>query len=197
MTDTTTSIAGTRRRAYSTSFWGMATVVMTESTVFAVLLAAYFFLRASATVWPPDGIELPELRYSIPFSVLLWASSAPILYAEHALRRERIGAMRVGTALTFVMGLAFVGYALYDFDSLHFGWTDDAYGSSFYVIVGLHTIHVVVGLAMLLMVQIKAWTGRYDGGRHASAEAVFLYWHFVDAVWLAVFPSLILSPHWR
>ena len=48
---------------------------------------------------------------------------------------------------------------------------------------------------MNVVVQLKAWLGRYDRGRHASAEVFSLYWHFVDVVWLAVFPSLFVSPH--
>jgi cytochrome c oxidase subunit 3 len=93
------------------------------------------------------------------------------------------------------MGASFLAFTLYDFDELTFGWRDNAYGSIYYTIVGLHALHVFIGLGMNLVVQLKAWLGRYDHHRHASAEVFFLYWHFVDAVWLAVFPALFLSPH--
>jgi heme/copper-type cytochrome/quinol oxidase subunit 3 len=100
-------------------------------------------------------------------------------------------------AISFVMGISFLAWTVYDFDDLHFGWRDNAYGSIFYTIVGLHALHVVIGLAMNAMVQVKAWTGRYRTGHHASAEVFSLYWHFVDVVWLFVFPALFLSPHVR
>jgi heme/copper-type cytochrome/quinol oxidase subunit 3 len=190
--------APSRRRSYSGAWWGMAMLISTEAMAFAVLLAAYFFLQASAKTWPIGGIEVPKLELSLPFSFVLWGSSLPIFYAEAQLRNGRVDRFRAGVAVAFVMGVAFLGYAIHDFRELHFGWRDNAYGSIYYTIVGLHTIHLVIGLAMSVLVQIKAWTGRYDGGKkHASAEVFSLYWHFVDVVWLAVFPSLFLSPHLR
>jgi heme/copper-type cytochrome/quinol oxidase subunit 3 len=185
------------RRSYSTAWWGMAVLIITEGMVFAILLASYFFLRAASKEWPIGGIELPKLGLAIPFSFVLWGSSIPIFVAEAALRKGRIATFKAGLAVSFVMGLAFFAFTLYDFNDLHFGWRDNAYGSIYYTIVGLHAIHVVVGLGMNVVVQLKAWLGRYARGRHASAEVFGLYWHFVDVVWLFVFPSLYLSPHIR
>jgi heme/copper-type cytochrome/quinol oxidase subunit 3 len=175
----------------------MVLVIATESMVFAVLLAAWFFLRAASDAWPPVGTELPDLRLTLPFSLVLWASSVPVLLGERSLRRGRVASYAVAMAVAWVLGAAFLGYTIKDFADLHYGWRDSAYASGFYVIVGLHAIHVVIGLAMSAMVQAKAWTGRLDGGAHRSAEAVSLYWHFVDGVWLVVMPSVFLATHIR
>jgi heme/copper-type cytochrome/quinol oxidase subunit 3 len=185
------------RRTYSTAWWGMAVLIMTESMIFLILAASYFFLRASAKEWPIGGIEVPKLELAIPFSFVLWASSLPVFWAEAGIRNGKVGVLKAGLFISFLMGLSFLGWALYDFHDLHFGWRDNAYGSIYYTIVGLHTIHLVVGLAMNAMVQVKAWLGRFDHGRHATAEVFSLYWHFVDAVWLIVFPTVFLSPHLR
>ena len=185
------------RRSYSTAWWGMAVVIMTEGTIFLILLASYLFLRAASTEWPIGGIELPKLRLAVPFSFVLWGSSIPIFWAEAGIRKGMVGRLKAGVLISFLMGLGFLAYTLYDFNDLHFGWRDNAYGSIYYTIVGLHALHVFVGLGFNVLVQIKAWLGRYDHGRHASAEVFFLYWHFVDAVWLFVFPVFFLSPHLR
>ena len=185
------------RRSYSTAWWGMAVVIMTEGTIFLILLASYLFLRAASKEWPIGGIELPKLRLAVPFSFVLWGSSIPIFWAEAGIRKGLVGRLKVGVLISFLMGLSFLAYTLYDFNDLHFGWRDNAYSSIYYTIVGLHAMHVFVGLGFNVLVQIKAWLGRYDHGRHASAEVFFLYWHFVDAVWLAVFPIVFLSPHIR
>ncbi|HTO01449.1 MAG TPA: heme-copper oxidase subunit III [Microthrixaceae bacterium] len=182
-------------RSYSTAWWGMAVMIMTEATVFVVLLSAYFFLRASSKVWPPAGIESPDLRLAIPFSIVLWASSIPLIWAESSIRNGNLSRFKAGVATSFVMGVAFLSYTIYDFSQLSFGWTENAYASAFYVIVGLHGLHVVVGLLMSVVVQLKAWLGRYDRGYHNSAEVYFLYWHFIDVVWIFVFPALFLGPH--
>jgi cytochrome c oxidase subunit 3 len=193
----TVPVATATVRGRSVSWWGMLFTIGTESMVFAILLAAWFFLRAASKTWPPPGTELPELKLTIPFSVILWSSSIPVLFAEHGIRRGHIGRFRVGMAIAWVMGIAFVGYTIKDFNDLTFGWRDSAYGSAFYVIVGLHVIHVVIGLAMSAVVQLKAAAGRYDRGATGSAEAVAMYWHFVDGVWLAVMPSVFLATHIR
>ncbi len=184
-----------RRRSYPTAWWGMAMLIVTEAMVFVVLLAGYFFLRAASTEWPLADIEAPELELAIPMSFVLWGSSIPIFWAEASIRNGKQRPFKIGLLISFVMGLTFLLYTLYDFHELHFGWRDNAYGSIFYTIVGLHALHVFIGLGMNVVVQLKAWMGRYDKGRHASAEVFFLYWHFVDVVWLAVFPSLFISPH--
>ncbi len=185
------------RRSYPTAWWGMAVLIMTEAMVFAILLAAYFFLRAASKEWPLGGIEVPKLKLAVPFSFVLWGSSIPIFWAEAGIRKGNVARLKAGVLLSFLMGAAFLAYTLYDFDELHFGWRDNAYGSIYYTIVGLHALHVFVGLAVNVVVQLKAWLGRYDRGRYASAEVFFLYWHFVDVVWLAVFPALFLSSHLR
>ncbi|HEX8769713.1 MAG TPA: heme-copper oxidase subunit III [Acidimicrobiales bacterium] len=175
----------------------MAMLILTEAMVFVVLLAAYFFLRAASKEWPPAGIEPPPLDLSLPFSFVLWGSSIPIFWAEASIRNGKLRQFKIGVLISFIMGLSFLAFTLYDFDELHFGWRDNAYGSIYYTIVGLHALHVFIGLGMNVVVQLKAWLGRYDRARHASAEVFFLYWHFVDAVWLAVFPALFLSAHIR
>jgi heme/copper-type cytochrome/quinol oxidase subunit 3 len=186
-----------RRRGYSTAWWGMVVLIITEAMVFAILLAAYFFLRASSKQWPPSPIEPPELTLAVPYSFVLWASSIPIFWAEAAISKGRQGALRAGLLVSFLMGLAFLSWTVKDFHDLHFGWQDNAYGSIFYTIVGLHALHVVVGLLINVIVQFKAWAGKFNADRHTTVEVFSLYWHFVDAVWLAVFPALFLSAHLR
>lgn len=178
-----------------TAWWGIVAVIMTEGTIFAGLIASYFFLRAQAKQWPLGGLEEPKLTLSIVFSILLWGSSVPMVVAERGIRRGRQGALRAGLLLSFLMGAAFLAYTYHDFQDLHFGWRTNAYASIFYVTVGLHALHVLIGLCMSGVVQIKAWLGKFSAERHTTVEVYALYWHFVDAVWLFVFPTFILSPH--
>ena len=189
----TSLVSPTGKPTYSTAWWGMVTLISTESMVFVILLGSYFFLRASAPHWPIGGIKPPELHLSLPFSFVLWGSSIPIFYAEAAIGRDDQVGLRAGLLVSGVMGLAFLGYTLYDFNSLTFGWRTNAYGSIFYLIVGLHALHVVIGLGMNAIVEIKAWQGKFSSTRNTTVEVFSLYWHFVDAVWIAVFASLFLS----
>jgi heme/copper-type cytochrome/quinol oxidase subunit 3 len=182
-------------RGYSTAWWGMVVLITTEAMVFLALLAAYFFVRAGAQQWPPPHISPPELHRSVVFSVVLLGSSIPIFWMEHALFHGRMRQVAISLAIAFLMGAAFLGNTAYDFLHMEFGLRDNAYASLFYVIIGLHGLHVLIGLLMSATVQAKVLTGRVTPEYHVTPEVFALYWHFVDGVWLFVFASLILSPH--
>jgi heme/copper-type cytochrome/quinol oxidase subunit 3 len=180
-----------------TAWWGMMSLIATEAMIFAGLLGSYFFVRASAKEWPLGGIDAPELGRIAVFTVVLLASSAPIFWAEAGVRRGRLGQLRIGLLLSFLLGAVFLVNQALEYRELTFGLRDNAYGSLFYGITGLHGLHVLIGLLMSLIVQIKAWTGRITPERHVTLQVFAMYWHFVDVVWIFVFSSLYLSPHLR
>ena len=183
-------------RTRSSAFWGMVMAIATESMLFAGLLSSYFFLRAGADEWPLGGIPEPELRLVVPFTVVLLSSSVPVWYAERAIEHGNVTGLRVGLAAGWLLGAAFIAYTSYEFATSEFGVGANAYASVFHITIGLHAIHVLIGLAGSLGVQAKAWTGRIDGERHRTVRLWAMYWHFVDVVWVAVFTSLYLSPRW-
>ncbi len=186
-----------RGRGYSTAWWGMVMLITTEAMIFLSLLSAYFFVRATSSEWPIGGLPLPELHRTIIFSIVLIGSSVPILWMEHALRLGRMGQVKASLLIAFLMGAAFLGNTIYDYLNMEFGWRVNAYSSLFHTIIGLHALHVLIGLAMSVVVQLKAWMGKISKDRHTTPEVFALYWHFVDGVWIFVFASLILSPHLR
>ncbi|HEY7440150.1 MAG TPA: heme-copper oxidase subunit III [Acidimicrobiia bacterium] len=184
-----------RDRGYSTAWWGMVVLITTEAMIFLALLSAYFFIRASVPRWPIGGLPEPELHRSVIFTVILLASSIPIVWMEVALKRGNMRQVKGTLLLAFLMGAAFLGNTAYDYTHMDFGWRVNAYSSLFWGIIGLHALHVLVGLLMSATVQVKVWLGKVSPERHTTPEVFALYWHFVDGVWIFVFTSLILSPH--
>ena len=177
----------------SIAWWGMAVLIMTEAMIFATLLSSYVFLRASSKEWPLGDIEPPELTVIWLFTAILLGSSGPMLFAEHGIRKGNQMRLRLGLAMVTVMGLIFFGYLIYEYRELDFGIRDNAYGSLFYSIIGLHGAHVMGGLLMIMMLQIKAWMGKFSAERHETVAVIGMYWHFVDVVWVFVFSTLYLS----
>ncbi|MCU1398218.1 MAG: cytochrome c oxidase, subunit [Acidimicrobiales bacterium] len=178
-------------------YWGMVMMIATEAAVFLGLLSAYFFLRASSKEWPQGGILPPELSRISVFTVILLGSSVPMFWAEHAIRRGRVHQLRIALLISFLMGLAFVINQGIEFSTLPFKASDNAYASLFFVITGLHGLHLVIGLLMSVVVQAKAAAGWFDEDRHLTVTVFGMYWHFVDVVWIVVFSSLYLSEHIR
>jgi cytochrome c oxidase subunit 3 len=187
----------TRTRGRPIGWWGIVVVIATEATIFVGLLSTYFFLRASSPQWPPVGVKPPDLGNISVFTVVLIASSIPIFWAEAGIRAGRQRTLRAGLLVSFLMGASFLAYQGYEYSHLDFRWTDNAYSSIFYATTGLHGLHVLVGLLMSLVVQVKAWSRKFSADHHVSVEVFSLYWHFVDGVWIFVFSSLYLSAHLR
>jgi cytochrome c oxidase subunit III len=184
-----------RSRGRGVGWWGMVVVIATEGTIFLGLLSTYFFLRASSPRWPPAGVEPPDLPLISVFTVVLLASSVPIFWAEAGIARGQQGRLRAGLLVSFLLGAAFLGNQVYEYNQLPFGWTDHAYASTFWTTTGLHGLHVLGGLLISLVIQAKAWSGKLSAEHHESMQVFSLYWHFVDAVWIFVFSSLYLSAH--
>jgi heme/copper-type cytochrome/quinol oxidase subunit 3 len=157
---------------------------------------AYFFLRFQASArWPPEGIEAPTLVLPSIMTVVLLSSSIPMHIADAGIRRGSRVRLRVGLLASFLLGATFLGLQVFEYvEKLReFTPQTNAYGSLFFMITGAHGTHVAGGLLLNLWVQVQAARGFYGRDRHQTVRNVALYWHFVDAVWIAIFSSLYLA----
>lgn len=178
----------------SSGWWGMWCLIATEAALFAYLLFSYFYLGASAQgQWVP---EMPKLRLSLPNTGLLLASSAVLWWGEKGIRQGRRARLALALALTVLMGAIFVGVQLMEWKDKKFLPWDSAYASTYFMTTGFHLAHVVGGMLILLALLLWTGLGKFGRERHAAVSIGALYWHFVDAVWLAVFASFYLSPRW-
>lgn len=180
-------------------WWGLVWLIATEATLFAMLIASYFYVRfRSGRVWPPDGIDPPDLALPALMTVLLLSSSIPVHLAERAAKQGNNRVLRLGLGAGFCLAAAFLAltWGVEWPETLHeFGPTTNAYGSMFFTITGFHGAHVLVGLAFNLWAQVRARAGAFGPERHLTIQNLALYWHFVDVVWVAVLLTLYVSPH--
>lgn len=177
-------------------WWGMIGLFASEGTLFGLLLFVAVFLRANNHPWPPAGIDRPELVKSSIRSVILIASSLPAMLAERALRSGEVRRFRWLLGLTMTMGVVFlIGHTMEYLElSKVFTPTTNAYGSAFFLITGLHAVHLFVGILILGYLVVQSLRDRYGGGETPTGvRCGIMYWHFVDAIWIAVFGVLYLS----
>lgn len=178
---------------HATGIWGMWMLIGTEAALFAYLLFSYFYLQSQhAGRWPPDGP--PALLKASINTVLLLLSSGCAWFAERGARRARHAATLAGLAGALVLGCVFTAVQLHEWRTRPFSLSTDPYGSLYYTITGFHLMHVAVGLLILACLLLWAGLGYFSSRRHAALSIGILYWHFVDAVWLAVFSALFLAP---
>jgi heme/copper-type cytochrome/quinol oxidase subunit 3 len=175
--------------------WGLALFITTEAIIFTLLFVSYWYLRSGAIAWPPLGDEPPKLLTPFINTALLLSSSATAIWAERGIKRGSHRQLRIGMAVTFLLGLAFLSLQLSEYADEKLIIGESAYASLFYVITGFHTTHVFVGLLMWAFVQLRAWCGHFNATRHLAITNVGWYWHFVDVVWLFVLAIIYLSPH--
>ncbi len=179
----------------SPGWWGVVLLIANEAALFGALLTGYFYLRAGAPTWPLGGLEPPSLTLPIINTVLLLSSSAAIIWAEHSVTHDHRGRLRLGLALAFILGAAFLAVQAVEYSRETFTPQVNAYSSLFYTITGLHGLHVLAGLTALAVIQVRAWLGHFSSRRYLGVQVVALYWHFVDVVWLFVFAIVYVSPH--
>ncbi|HVX40630.1 MAG TPA: cytochrome c oxidase subunit 3 [Gemmatimonadaceae bacterium] len=178
----------------SPGWWGMLWFCATEAMLFACFIASYFYLRGNFEAFGAEGGKYPPIILTLPMTVILLASSVSNWWGERGIKQGNQLQLRIGLAVTFLLGLTFLIMQGFEYHDKPFGPTVSAYDSVFYTTTAFHGAHVAIGLLMNLYVQFRAWLGHFTAERHLAVENAGLYWHFVDVVWLFIFSSLYISP---
>jgi len=171
-------------------FLGMLLFIISEIMLFGAFFTAYFFIRVvNHSAWPANGEEIPIAVAGVN-SVILFSSSGTMHWALEGARRGNRFALRAGLLTTFLLGLTFLTVQLNEYVHLGFAPHDNAQGTIFYGLTGLHGAHVFVGLTLLGMATIRAFRGHYSPKEHRGVEVPGIYWHFVDIMWIFVFTTI-------
>ena len=166
-----------------------------EVMFFSSLFAAFFTIRAHASVWPPPGTHLDTVRAGI-FTAILVSSSFTMQKAVWDQEKGDRRSAKIWVGATLVLGAMFVANQFYEWISLsHNPATDPthtAFGSLFYIMSGLPGLHVTLGLVAMIFLlgRLKGRGG--DPGETAVFQGVSYYWHFVDIVWVGLYACLFL-----
>ena len=172
---------------------GMLLFIISEVMLFGAFFTAYFFIRVvgEAQWFPVDGFELPVGIAAVNTGILL-SSSFTMHWTLEGVRNDNRRAMQVGLLTTALLGLCFLSVQVNEYVHIGFAPHDNAQGTIFYGLTGLHGAHVFIGLTLLAMVTVRAFRGHYSAKEHRGVEVPGIYWHFVDIMWIFVFSSLYL-----
>ncbi len=186
-------------RGVSNVILGMILFITSEVMFFSGLFAAYFATRfhAGNQPWPPAAFDhiLDPLSLILPATIILVLSSFTCQFAVWSIRKgDRKGYLR-NIGVTFVLGIIFLILQVYDYGVLYGeGMTlgSGPFGTTYYTLTGFHGAHVFGGVLMLGVILYRGMAGQFSGKHHDAVEAVSLYWHFVDVVWILLFSILYL-----
>jgi cytochrome c oxidase subunit III len=166
---------------------GMVGLIVAEASLFAVFVVAYLYDLGKSLGGPTPGQVL-----SVPIvgTVCLLSSSVTVARAVHALGRGAVGRAGAWLLATIVLALVFLTSTATEWlrlitrEGLTIG--TNLFGTTFYALVGLHASHVIVGLVLLTLIAVFAWSRALRPSHRERVELVSWYWHFVDAVWVVV-----------
>jgi cytochrome c oxidase subunit 3 len=182
-----------RETGLPTPMVGMLLFIASEVMFFGGLFAAYFNARATYVgEWgpPPPAEPLEILPIALPITLILISSSFTMQFAVWAIRRGDQRSMRLWIGVTLLLGIIFLGGQLYDYSILEFGVSDGVFGTVFYTLTGFHGAHVFGGAIGLTILFARGMQGQFSAKNHVAVEAISMYWHFVDVVWIALFTTL-------
>jgi cytochrome c oxidase subunit III len=181
---------------------GMWLFIMSDSLTFSALLIGYAYVRAS-NVWPTPFKFYPGIVFSSIMTLVLLSSSLTMVMAVSSSAKGRRSTASKWILATAVLGATFIVLHLIEWKhlidegvrpfQLPQEWLErwpvatPLFGATFFGITGMHMFHVFTGCIYLLVVAMRA-----RKLKHEDIEISGLYWHFVDLVWMFVFPMIYL-----
>src|ERR1051326_7119966 len=177
---------------------GMWLFIVSDSLTFSALLFAYTYSRVSNPNWPTPFHFSPSIIFSSVMTFCLLSSSLTMVMGVHAMNHGNRKAAVGWILATIVGGLAFVGLHLTEWLNLikneHVTtvgneWGVPLFGGTFFALTGLHMTHVVIGVIYLGIIAFAVGRGKF---KYEDVEVSGLYWHFVDLVWMFIFPLVYL-----
>jgi cytochrome c oxidase subunit 3 len=204
---------------------GMWAFLATEVLFFGGALTAYSIYRGKYTTGFAAGSSLQNVPLGAINTAVLLTSSLTMALAVHSAAAGHRAALVRNLALTLLLGTAFLGVKVYEYHhdyveglipgarfrptnevherlrpfEEHYGTLDyrqvELYFIFYFVLTGLHALHMIIGMGVLTIQLVLARRGWFGPEYPTPIELTGLYWHFVDIVWIFLFPLLYLLWH--
>ena len=186
---------------------GMWVFLVTEVLFFGGMFATYAIYRA----WYPAAFAAASHELDVTLgtinTVVLITSSLTMALAVHGAQLGQRKVVLLFLMATMLLGAAFLGFKSveyyhkvvehhvpgpgFQFEREHLQHAQ-LFFSLYFLMTGLHALHMVIGIGLLGVISYLAWRGRFGAEYYNPVEVTGLYWHFVDIIWIFLFPLLYL-----
>ena len=170
----------------SLMWWSTMGLMLIEGTVFAIAVMMYFYLRTRAPSWPMAA-DAPRLLWGTLNTGVLLASLWPNQLAKNAAERGDRAKAALWLAICLAASLAFLAIRGFEFAALNVSWYTNAYGSVVWLLLGLHTTHLITDTVDTAVLAVLLFTGPFEGKRLVDVSENALYWYFVVLSWLPIY----------
>jgi heme/copper-type cytochrome/quinol oxidase subunit 3 len=190
LSDLPASATGARHLVW----WGNIGFMVIEGTGFALAAAAYLYLMTQAAAWPPPGDAPPGLLWSGIFTAGLILSELPNLWVKRCAAAKNVAGVRWGLVAMCVIGALLLIPRGFEFARLGVPWYQDGYGSVIWLLLVLHTSHVVTDWADTMVLGAWLFTHEVGDDQFADVQDNSNYWTFVVVCWLPIYALLYWAP---
>jgi heme/copper-type cytochrome/quinol oxidase subunit 3 len=180
----------------SVVWWGTFGFMLLEGSGFVLAAGAYLYLAAQGATWPPAGDALPAWGAGALFTLVTLASLLPNYWLEAKAKAQDEHAVRMGLVVMTVVGLVLTAIRAWELTQLNVRWDHDAYGSLVWLLMVLHTVHLLTDLGDTAVITLWFFTHKPDGRQFADVKDNAGYWTFVVVSWLPIFALIYGAPRW-
>ena len=199
--------ASLRQQAEVTTL-GMWAFLATEILFFGGLLLAYAVLRKAYPLGFAAAGRETKIVIGTTNTIILLTSSATMAWAVHAAQAGRRRLASLLLALTAAFGLAFIGLKGVEYfqeyreqlvPGINFSFAGEhAHAAElffflYFIATGVHALHLTIGIAVVAIMSVRARRGAFSSEYYTPVEVTGLYWHFVDLVWIFLYPLIYLN----
>lgn len=174
---------------------GMWVFLASEVMLFGAFISSYVVLFMGSTNFGRPPVELLGKPLATLNTFVLITSSVTMVMALASIQQDKIKAFAGYLIATMALGSAFLGIKAFEYiHKIHEGITitSSLFGSFYYTMTGLHALHMIGGLIFNTYILVNGLRGRYSHAHYERVEYAGLYWHFVDLVWVILFPLFYL-----
>jgi cytochrome c oxidase subunit 3 len=186
---------GDHAEAFERARMGMWLFLASEIMMFGAFFAVYIVLRMSAPTRALIEASQAQLDWKLACfnTAVLILSSFTVVRAVHAIRNGNRGRCEDFMMLTAALGAVFLVVKAFEYGAKfehHIGPSTNIFFSAYFLMTGFHGVHVLFGVIALFACAF--FVKHFDAQRYAHVENIALYWHFVDVVWIFLFPLVYL-----
>lgn len=175
-------------------WWGQLLLTLIEGTMFAVLIAMYFYYRSIVDVWPPPGTHLAPQALPALSLALLIVSCLGSYQASEAAKRDDRGGMVRWLIFNVLFGFAAMAVRAVSWASFNFNQAADVHGSVVWTILGLHSLDAVADLLFTLALIVVVACGHHGPAQRLGVHVDAVAWYFVVLIWIPLYIVVYWGP---
>lgn len=183
-------------------WWGNLLLLFIETTMFALLVGAYFYVRQNYNVWPPPQVNspfallrpVPTLSLPLISLFVLTLSALPMIVADRAALRRNEGLVKLMMVLCVVFGAVLIALRFREFRYLNCRWDDHAYSGIIWTMTGMHLLHLIVGTAENVLLTTWLFVHGMDDKHARDVRVGAVYWYWIVGIWWILFAVIFYGP---